>query len=349
MHAIPPRPCLTALSTLAAALLMAACGGGSGGGGTGLPGPAPNPAPDFSTGPSMKVAAQACIQGSPYTVTLLNSEQLPNDTVERMVCTFADVYPKIMALLSNPDAPKSVVFEFQANYPYPAANTNYKTLTFDIGWMKAHPLDTDIVIHESTHLVQAGRGQVPSWVLEGTAHAVLNLYGRPADRTDWGLPIHYDGRPYTDGYGAAAAFFKWVDAVYRQHQPRVIEAIYASANDRPYQDSLWVELTGKTVETLWSEYLNQPIAAGFTSGVRVFMASDYGSYSVYLERGRYDLADLLSRAVPDNEIASVRVPAGYSVKAYADPGFAGAMVELTADTPALPSGMTRQVSSLIVE
>ncbi|RZJ11952.1 MAG: hypothetical protein EOP39_04920 [Rubrivivax sp.] len=340
------RHALTALSVASIALLLASCGGGSGSNGTS---DFPPNTPNVAATPTSMLAAHSCISSTPYTVTLLNSEQLPNATIERLVCTFAETYPKIMALLSNADAPKSVVFDFQANYPNPAANTNFNTITFQTAWLKAHPLDSDIVIHEAAHVVQAGRGQVPSWLLEGSAHVVLNRYGVSSDETSWPLPVRYDGQPYTDGYGPAAAFLKWVDAVYRQGQPGLVEAIYKSANTKLYQDGLWVELTGKTVDTLWSEYRNQPIATPFRSGVSVFMTANFKGYSVYLERGRYDLADLLSRAVPDNEIASIQVPAGYKVTAYAGVGFTGDKVELTADAPVLAPPMTRAMSSLVVE
>lgn len=335
------RAFFTTLSCLPVTLLLASCGGGS------STGDAPS-TPVQPAAPTTIAAAQDCLQGSPYTVTLVGSEQVPSDTVYQLVCIFAEAYPKTIALLSNPNPVKNVKFVFKPDAGYEAF-AGGDTITFDARVLSINPLGVDVVVHEGAHIVQANRGQVPSWIVEGSADYVRGLYGLRNIERDWSIGTAFDGRHYTYGYTAAAAFLKWVDAVYRQGQPRVMEAIYQSANIQPYNDSLWVDMTGKTLDTLWNEYVNQPIATAFTSGVSLYFAPLYQGRFVQLERGRYDLAALLSHSVPDNEIASIKVPAGYKVKAYADVGFAGEMVELTADTSALPAGMTRRISSLVVE
>lgn len=293
-------------------------------------------------------ATQDCSKESPYTLMIIGGNRISSATLDTMVCTFFEVYPKTAALL-NPNAPKTVFFEFKTNLGFPAGASD-GVITFDANWMNSYPLDTDIVVHELTHVVQADLGKVAGWIVEGTADYVRDRYGLHNIENGWTIPIRYiPGQKYTDGYGTAAAFFKWVDAIYRQEMNPVVVEIYKSAATELYDDKIWISLTGKDVDTLWNEYKNYPIAPAFSAGVSVFLAADYRGREIKLERGNYDLNDLLSLAIPDNEIASIKIPSGYKIKLYSDVNFAGEMLELTIDSPVFNEKYERKISSLVVE
>jgi len=293
-------------------------------------------------------ATQDCSKDSPYTLMITGGNRISSATLDTMVCTFFEVYPKTAALL-NPNAPKTVSFAFKANLGFPAGASG-DVITFDTNWMNSYPLDTDIVVHELTHVVQADLGKVAGWIVEGTADYVRDRYGLHNIENGWTIPIRYiPGQKYTDGYGTAAAFFKWVDAIYRQEMNPVVVEIYKSAATGLYDDKIWISLTGKDVDALWNEYKNHPIMPAFNTGVSVFLATDYRGREIKLERGTYDLSELLSFAVSDNEIASIKIPAGYKIKIYSGVNFSGEMLELTTDTPVLNENYVRNISSLVVE
>lgn len=327
-------------AALSMAVLLTSCGGGGGSAMTIEPVVPPNP--DI-------VAKQGCTQGSPYTVTLVNSAFIPQATLDRMVCTFVEAFPKVGLLLSNTRLPDRINIAFQGQPGYAAATAG-NTITFDIDWVRAHPNDLDLLVHELTHIVQADRGSMPGWIVEGSATFMGDLGGLRSVDTRSEMSVRFQpGDRYQGGYGGTATFFRWVDALYRQGKPRVVEALYLAANTRQYSADLWTELTGKSLDALWDEYSTYPVAAAFTSGISLYLGPNYQGRAIRLERGRYDLRELLSLNVPDNAIASIAVPAGYKVTAYSGIGFTGDKVELTADTPMLEPRLLRTMSSLVVE
>lgn len=295
-----------------------------------------------------KKANYACAAGSEYTLMITGGLSINSAMLEKMACTFFEVYPKIVTLL-NPNAPKIVYFVFSDQREYPAYASD-GAITFSKDWINSHPLDTDIVVHEATHIAQAALGEVPGWLVEGTADYVRDLYGLHNVENGWAIPIRYvPDQSYLKGYGDAAAFFKWVDAVYRQNQLPVVAAIYKSVAVTPYDIGIWFTLTGKDFYTLWYEYINFPVKLSHTEGVSLFLGDKFTGREIKLQRGNYDLLELLSYAVPDNEIASIKVPAGYKVKAYTDVNFFGAQAVFTTDTPMLDTSFKRKISSLVIE
>ncbi|GAA2377121.1 glycosyl hydrolase family 95 catalytic domain-containing protein [Dactylosporangium salmoneum] len=76
---------------------------------------------------------------------------------------------------------------------------------------------------------------------------------------------------------------------------------------------------------------------------------NYGGTGVTLAAGNYDIAQLQAAGIANDSISSIRVPAGYTVTAYADGGFTGTSWTFTADTPSLiATGNNDQISSLRV-
>ncbi len=298
---------------------------------------------------SYKVSG-GCAEGSPYSLTITGGNLVSADHLEKMICNFFSTYPKIVALL-NPNASKDVKFSFDPNSPYVAAAYG-TTVVYLTSYLREVPKDTDIVVHETTHVVQAELvPKLPSWIIEGTADFVRDLYGVDNKNDGWSIPSRYVDRKkhYTVGYGDAAAFFKWIDAVYRQNELPVAAAISLSTLTKDYTDEIWVDLTGKKLDVLWYEYMNFPVTAPFTTGVSVFNGENFTGHEVKLERGNYDLQDLLSLGVTDNQIASIKVPEGYKLKAYVDVNFAGEQMVYTSDTPVIDESMAQKISSIVIE
>lgn len=116
-------------------------------------------------------------------------------------------------------------------------------------WIEDHPEDIGLVVHELVHIVQHYRRRVPGWVTEGIA-----------DYLRWAI---YEGKPqrwfrrpnepraYTQGYRTAAGFFLWLEA---DQAPGIVARLNTAARRGDYNDDLFEEATGKTLEELWDEY-----------------------------------------------------------------------------------------------
>jgi hypothetical protein len=88
---------------------------------------------------------------------------------------------------------------------------------------------------------------------------------------------------------------------------------------------------------------------GSPNGPTFYSDINYGGAAVTLGTGSYDLAQLQSAGIANDSISSIRVPAGYTVTAYADSGFSGTSWTFTADNPNLiNTGNNDAISSLRV-
>jgi hypothetical protein len=117
-------------------------------------------------------------------------------------------------------------------------------------WFKAHPDDVGAVIHELVHVVQQypGRGN-PGWLVEGVADYLRWIKYEPVTKRPRPNP---DKAKYTDSYRTTAAFLEYVAA---NHEHEIVVRFNQAMREGRYSPDLWKQYTGKTVEELWSEYI----------------------------------------------------------------------------------------------
>jgi hypothetical protein len=83
--------------------------------------------------------------------------------------------------------------------------------------------------------------------------------------------------------------------------------------------------------------------------VTVYQHCGYEGYRVHLPPGDYSLRDLLARGVRDNDVSSIRVSRGYSVKLFKRDGFQGRYHPLTSSDECLAgSDFDNKASSISV-
>jgi hypothetical protein len=114
---------------------------------------------------------------------------------------------------------------------------------------------TGAVIHELAHVVQRyrgvrGGGQRPGWLVEGIADYVRWFRFEPASARPRPDPSR---ARYTDGYRTAAALLNFAT---ERHDPQLVKKLNAALREGRYRDSLWPELAGKDLDSLWQEYLD---------------------------------------------------------------------------------------------
>jgi hypothetical protein len=160
-----------------------------------------------------------------------------------------DWFPKIAALLSSEGftSPKEVLLYFDPVMKGVAHASNGK-ITISGTFVRAHPDDWGMVIHELTHVVQAYPAGGPGWLVEGIA--------------DWVRIVHFEPqapRPkltrlasYKDAYKTTAMFLEWVET---NHTAGLVVQMNAALRKGEYNDALWQKLTGQTVDQLWKQFI----------------------------------------------------------------------------------------------
>jgi hypothetical protein len=292
-----------------------------------------------------------CAAGSPYTLTIAGAAGIGADVVERIRCTFYQVYP-LLAAAYNPASQTTVPLTFVEEEPnMPPAWAVNGGLFINKGHILRNPLDSDVMVHEAMHLVQNGyTGTVPGWIIEGTADFVRDKYGLSNAENGWSIPTSYVyGQHYANGYGDAAAFFKWTDAQFRAGQSSVTQALDDILRAGTYSDSqTWIGLTGLSLEPLWNAYSGGQAPVPATQGITVYEHADFGGRAIKLDVGNYRVIDLNARGIPNDWISSLEVPAGFTVKAYTDDAFGGTETVYTASSSFVGS-MNDLFSSIVVQ
>jgi len=159
-------------------------------------------------------------------------------------------HPKIVqALKSDGFTPPSAVRVVFKKDMDGVAYTSGKTITIAASWIKKHPDDYGMVVHELTHVVQSYRrpGRGNGWLVEGIADYVRFFQYEPGKLG----PIdarraHYDG-----SYRVTAAFLSYVT---EKHDKEIVRKLNATLRAGTYKDGLFKEYTGKTVQELDEEW-----------------------------------------------------------------------------------------------
>ena len=189
-----------------------------------------------------------------YTLVIVNDEaDFDPVTRQRMVDAFFTVYPK-EASRFNRRTLKRVEFFIDPTYTG-VAETGGGIARYNPKWLKSHPEDIDVVTHEVMHIVQDYRQENPGWLTEGIADYVRYVYGVNNLKSRWTLPDYKPTQSYTNAYRVTARFLLWVE---KHHRKNLVDKLDSALRAGTYRPDLWVKLTGKTVDELWSEYGKNP-------------------------------------------------------------------------------------------
>lgn len=158
-------------------------------------------------------------------------------------------HPKIAhALRSDGFIPsRTVRIKFEKACDNPAEASGDR-ITISPQWVRAHPDDFGMVIHELTHVIQAYPGAEAGWLVEGIADYVRFWQFEPqAPRS----PIDPDKASYRDAYRTTAAFLAWTQDRYN---PRLVPHLNRDLRADAYTDAAFKSYTGRPLDTLWSEF-----------------------------------------------------------------------------------------------
>ncbi|MGC3970931.1 MAG: basic secretory protein-like protein [Pirellulales bacterium] len=176
------------------------------------------------------------------------------DDAKRLVLEW---HPKIVQVLGAPAAkePVEIRLVFRDSMKGVAATTG-NTITIAADWVRRHPEDRGMVVHELTHAVQAYPRNDAGWLVEGIADYVRFYHFEPQAKLG---PIDPARQTYRDGYRTGAMLLAWIEATHGKDAVRKLnEALRTSR----YRYELFRELTGKSLDRLWADFLESDAARG---------------------------------------------------------------------------------------
>lgn len=192
---------------------------------------------------------------------------------EKLVPVVLEWYPKMVALLPSEGyrAPEAVLLDFKNGLPpgvpaYAAANR----VTLNIPWFRTQ-LDGEArgcVVHELVHVVQnywrarvtnPKPSRTPGWVTEGIPDYIRWFLYEPQSGGAKLRGRQWEKVKYDNSYRVTANFFDWVA---RTNKDDVIGKLNAAAREGRYDQALWKEWTGKTLDELDAAWKKDGMAAG---------------------------------------------------------------------------------------
>lgn len=163
-------------------------------------------------------------------------------------------YPKLAdELKSEGFKPReSIVFVFKKKLFAPAA-TSGDTISISAEYVRTHPDDLGMMVHELAHVVQAYPGQKKGadlgWLTEGIADYVRFWKYEPATRQ---APINKEKASYKNSYRVSAAFLGWlVD----KKDPQAVAKLNARMRKGGCDAAIFNDLLNKSVDDLWTEFI----------------------------------------------------------------------------------------------
>jgi hypothetical protein len=128
------------------------------------------------------------------------------------------------------------------------AHTQRTRIVIAAHWVKKHPDDYGMVVHELTHVIQDYRRGGPSWLVEGIADYVRFYHYEPKTK----LTLNRRRASYRDGYRTAAMFLAWVE---KAHDKDIVRKLNEALRKSEYTDELFKTRTSKTLDQLWDAFL----------------------------------------------------------------------------------------------
>jgi hypothetical protein len=121
-------------------------------------------------------------------------------------------------------------------------------IVISANWVKKHPDDFGMVIHEMTHTIQGYRGPRPSWLVEGIADYIRFYHYEPKTK----LTVNPRRASYRNGYRTAAMFLAWIE---KAHDKEIVRKLNAALRKGTYKDELFKTYTSKSLDDLWAAFV----------------------------------------------------------------------------------------------
>jgi hypothetical protein len=201
--------------------------------------------------------------GCRITIDTTETPDLTQWAHEQLVPVVQEWYPKIVAMLPSEgfEAPRIVDITFSARMQGVAATSGTQVRCAG-NWMRQNLAGEakGAVVHELVHVVQQyGRARrlgrnaqrTPGWLVEGIADYVRWFLYEPESRGAEISKRNANRARYDASYRVTANFLNWVVL---NHDPKIIAKLNAAAREGRYQEDLWQEYTGHSLQELGKKW-----------------------------------------------------------------------------------------------
>jgi len=129
------------------------------------------------------------------------------------------------------------------------AATGGGVMTVNARWCRAHPDDTGLTVHETSHAIQAYPDYSAGWLVEGIADYIRWVKFEPQH---FHPRIDPQKSTYHDAYQTTAAFLAWCSIHY---DSGLVTKLNGTLRNGTYSDGLFKQYCGKDVNDLWAEFV----------------------------------------------------------------------------------------------
>ena len=160
-------------------------------------------------------------------------------------------WPKIHSLLGLPlpKNPELVDIEIKT-HGQGVAGTGGHHIEVNGDFIRQHPNDVGLIVHELAHVIQAYPRYNPSWLVEGIADYIRWFNFEPRSARP---KVNPDKADYHRGYRDVGAFLDWATHKYDRN---LVKKLDRALKLDIYGPSVWVGSTTKTFDELWKEFLD---------------------------------------------------------------------------------------------
>ncbi len=196
-------------------------------------------------------AAEESLTGLAVAAVNIDYHEVPElaEWAEKVRRDAEAVYPRMARVLGSEGyvPPNQVLFTFRKDMKG-VAGTSGRRVAFAANWIKSHPGDYGCAIHELAHVVQSYPRYDPVWLIEALADYVRFWMYEDTSRRPRPRPQHVKVK---DTYQRGAAFLAWLAET---HGEDIITNLSAAIRELRYEDKLFEEYTGKTLEVLTEDF-----------------------------------------------------------------------------------------------
>ncbi len=198
-----------------------------------------------------------------FTVDATEAPDLLDWSEKELRSVVVEWYPRIVAILASEGyvAPADVSFRFRHDMRNTPASAAGAGVNLNAPWLRTQ-LQSEArgaVVHELVHVVQnywSRRGndnaaKTPGWVVEGIADYVRWFLYEPQSRGAEITKGNFHGARYDSSYRITGNFLNWLTQTYDKD---FVQKLNAAAREGRYAESVWKDLTGKTMQELGDEW-----------------------------------------------------------------------------------------------
>lgn len=191
------------------------------------------------------------------TINTGKAPELKDWAQNKLAPVLADWYPKIVAMLPSEGFTAPAHCRVTLKPMSGVAYTTGAGIVANSKWLQTE-LNGDAIgslVHEMVHVIQHYHGDNPGWLVEGMADYIRWFKYEPGSHGADLIWMRKEQKPFTprynDGYRVSANFLNWVTEHYDKE---IIAELNAAMRGTKYNEALWKQYTGKTVQELGEEW-----------------------------------------------------------------------------------------------